>query len=68
MVFEPRDTGLYYVSVGPGSGDRSGAYALSVETVGSNTVDHAQSLRGPDPDPAPVEPPPAPQNLSARSA
>ena len=65
VVFEPQDTGLYYVSVGPGSGDRSGAYALSVETVGSNTVDHARSLRGPVPDPAPVEPPPAPQNLSA---
>ena len=65
VVFEPQDTGLYYVSVGPGSGDRTGAYALSVETVASNTVDHGQSLRGAEPDPAPVEPPPAPQNLSA---
>ena len=65
VVFEPQDTGLYYVSVGPGSGDRSGAYALSVEAVAKNTVNHGQSLRGPDPDPAPLEPPPAPQNLSA---
>ena len=75
VVFEPQAAGTYYVAVGSGAADRTGAYMLSVRTVANNPVNQGQSLRGPTPvtptvdpppaDPPPAEPPSAPQNLSA---
>ena len=31
IVFQPDSTGLYYISVGSGSGDRTGVYTISAE-------------------------------------
>ena len=70
VVFEPQAAGTYYVAVGSGAADRTGAYMLSVRTVANNPVNQGQSLRGPTPvtptvEPPPADPPSAPQNLSA---
>ena len=75
VVFEPQAAGTYYVVVGSGAADRTGAYMLSVQTVANNPVNQGQSLRGPTPvtptvkspiaEPPPADPPTAPQNLSA---
>ena len=38
VVFEPQAAGTYYIAVGSGAADRTGAYMLSVQTVANNPV------------------------------
>ncbi len=38
VVFEPQAAGTYYIAVGSGAADRTGAYMFSVQTVANNPV------------------------------
>ena len=57
VVFEPQAAGTYYLAVGSGAGDRTGAYMLSVRTAASNPVNQGQSLRGITPEDPTVKTP-----------
>ena len=43
VVFQPDSTGLYYISVGSGVGDRTGVYRISIEETADNTGNNGNS-------------------------